>query len=69
VKGVQIAFEDSALNGMTNWVNMRKYYKLDTGNRAKGGTPVNGSGPEIGEEGKGELEVQILDAMALRGAS
>jgi hypothetical protein len=69
VKGNQVAFEDSVLDGMTDWVNVRKYYKLGVGSRAKGGATVNGSGPEIGKVDKGELEFQILGAMALRGAS
>lgn len=56
------------LDGMTNWVNVRKYYKLGA-SRAKGGAAVNGNGPEISEEEKRELEVQILGAMALRGVS
>jgi EKC/KEOPS complex subunit CGI121/TPRKB len=68
VKGTQVAFEDSVLDGMTNWANVRKYYKLGAG-RAKGGATVNGIWPEIGEEEKRELEVQVLGAMALRGAS
>lgn len=55
------------LDGMTNWVNVKKYYKLSA-SRAKGGATVIGSGPEIGKEKK-EFEVQILSAMALRGAS
>jgi hypothetical protein len=69
VKGTQVAFEDAVLDGMANWVNVRKYYKLDAGSRAKGGAMVSGSGPEIGIKQKRELEVQILGAMALRGAS
>jgi hypothetical protein len=68
VKGTQVAFEDAVLDGMTNLVNVRKYYKLGAGSRAKGEATVNGSGPEIGEEEKRGLEVQILGAMALRGA-
>jgi EKC/KEOPS complex subunit CGI121/TPRKB len=67
VKGTQVAFEDAVLDGMTNWANVRKYYKLGAGGRARGGAISNGSGPEI-EEKKG-LEIQILGAMALRGAS
>ena len=57
------------LDGMTNLVNVRKYYKLGAGSRAKGETTVNESRPKIGEEEKKGLEVQILGAMALRGAS
>lgn len=69
VKGTQVAFEDAVLDGMTNLVNVRKYYKLGAGSRAKGETTVNESRPKIGEEEKKGLEVQILGAMALRGAS
>lgn len=69
MKGTQVAFEDAVLNGMTNWTNVRKYYKLGNGGRAKGGNLVNESGPEIGKVEKNELEIQILGAMALRGAS
>jgi len=68
VKGTQVAFEDAIFDGMTNWVNVKKYYKLGA-SRAKGGATVIGSGPEIGKEEKKEFEVQILSAMALRGAS
>lgn len=69
VKGTQVAFEDAVLNEMTNWVNVRKYYKLSAGGLAKGRATINGSGPEMGKEEKKEFEVQILGAMALRGAS
>lgn len=57
------------LDGMTNWVNVRKYYKLGTSSRAKGGAMVNGSEPGIAAHDKREIDVQILGAMALRGAS
>lgn len=69
VKGTQVAFEDAVLNEMTDWLSVRKYYKLSAGGRAKGGALVHGSEPEIGKEERKELEVQILGAMALRGAS
>jgi len=69
VKGTQVAFEDAVLDGMTNWANVRKYYKLGAGGRAREGAIINGSGPEIEKEEKKELEIQILGAMALRGAS
>jgi EKC/KEOPS complex subunit CGI121/TPRKB len=69
VNGMQIAFEDAVLAGMTNWVTVRKYYKLGASDRAKGGAVPNGIGPDIGQEEMNELEVQILGAMALRSAS
>jgi len=69
VKGTQVAFEDSVLDDTTDLVNVRKYYKLSAGSRVKGGVTVDRSGPKIGKEEKKELEVQILGAMALRGAS
>jgi hypothetical protein len=68
VKGTQVAFEDSVLDDMTDWVNVRKYYKLGAGSRVKGSATVDESGPKIGKDEKKELEVQILGAIALRGA-
>jgi hypothetical protein len=68
VKGTQVAFDDEILTGMTNWPNVKKYYKLRAGNLPQGGekTLVNRT---IGEVERRELEIQILGAMALRGAS
>jgi EKC/KEOPS complex subunit CGI121/TPRKB len=68
VKGIQVAFDDELLGRMTSWANVRKYYKLGAGNRSKVGdkTLVNGT---VVEDERRELEIQILGAMALRGAS
>ncbi len=69
VKGTQIAFEDSELNSMTNWTNVRRYYKLGVGGQAKGRALVNGGGPGMPPADKEDLEIQVLGAMALRGIS
>lgn len=66
-----VPFEDETLSGMTDLGMVRKVYKLNgvgagSAGGGKKGT-VNGVGKEVGE--RKELEILVLGAMALRGAT
>ncbi|OBT72155.1 hypothetical protein VF21_08763 [Pseudogymnoascus sp. 05NY08] len=70
VEGKQVPFSDEELGTVTDWARVRKVYKLPlVGQQGK----KNGMGEEekrVEEEReRRELGVQVLGAMALRGAS
>lgn len=66
--GEQVAFSDEEISKMTDLARVRKIYKLNSGGGGgKGKKEVNGVGGEKDE--RRELEVSILGAMALRGAT
>jgi EKC/KEOPS complex subunit CGI121/TPRKB len=78
VEGDPLPFTDSSIASLTDFARVKKIYKLNSsgGSSTKKGKPaVNGSGHhEVnGAGGKvdelRELEVAILGAMALRGAT
>jgi hypothetical protein len=67
VKGTQVPFDDEALKDITDWAKVNKYYKLGAAGPFKGG--VIGGERGSGEQHIKEVELQVLGAMALRGAS
>lgn len=82
--GQLVPFEDEVITGMTDWARVRKIYKLGGmgGGGGKGGAGKGkggvgdgkrgggyGGGSELGEEERREMEMLILGAMALRGAT
>jgi len=67
VEGEAVGFEDGILKGMLDVGRVRKVYKLNSG--GGGGKMGLGNGVVNEEEERRELEVFVLGAMALRGAS
>jgi EKC/KEOPS complex subunit CGI121/TPRKB len=67
-EGTMVPFEDERLSGMTDLGKVRKVYKL---NGVGGGGGKKGATNGVGREGeeRRELEVLVLGAMALRGAT
>lgn len=69
MEGKQVPFSDEELGTVTDWARVRKVYKLPlVGQQGK----KKGMGEEEKREGereRRELGVQVLGAMALRGAS
>lgn len=76
MQGTQVPFEDEFIAKLTDWDKVRKAYKLNaatsSGIRGDGKSEkgaVNGEKDGVGENEEKELEIQILGAMALKGAS
>jgi EKC/KEOPS complex subunit CGI121/TPRKB len=77
VEGDPLPFTDSSIATLTDFGRVKKIYKLNAGggsSATKGKPTVNGSGShEVDGRGKldevRELEVAVLGAMALRGAT
>lgn len=76
IQGTPIPFEDAEIAKITDVTRVKKVYKLNNvpslgggGGGKKTNGVVNGVGGRSGEEGRKELEVLILGAMALRGNS
>ncbi|KAI9742895.1 MAG: hypothetical protein M1818_003624 [Claussenomyces sp. TS43310] len=67
VEGRQIPFSDDELAKTADWARVRKIYKLNSSSGGARKAMVNGGGPMAAVDEKGELELQILGAMALRG--
>ncbi|TVY85662.1 EKC/KEOPS complex subunit, partial [Lachnellula willkommii] len=67
VEGEGVGFEEEVLAGIVDVGRVRKIYKLNGGGSGGKKSVVNGVANE-GEERR-ELEVSVLGAMALRGAS
>lgn len=67
VEGEGVGFEEEVLAGMVDVGRVRKIYKLNGGGGGGKKGVVNGVGHEV--EDRRELEVSVLGAMALRGAS
>ncbi|KAI9781308.1 MAG: hypothetical protein M1839_006101 [Geoglossum umbratile] len=71
VKGTLVEFSNKVLDEMTDLARVRKIYKLNTGQNVPpgrgdaGGSGVNGAG----HSERKELEIAVIGAMALRGAS
>ncbi|KAH0562846.1 hypothetical protein GP486_002533 [Trichoglossum hirsutum] len=72
VKGTPVEFSDNNLSEMTDISRVRKIYKLNKGQsgspsnrRGAGGSGVDDTGPSEEKE----LEIAIIGAIALRGAS
>ncbi|APA09305.1 hypothetical protein SS1G_12090 [Sclerotinia sclerotiorum 1980 UF-70] len=70
IEGEAVPFEDETLSKMTDIARVKKLYKLNAcgggGGGKKGG--ANGVSEKIQDERK-ELEIMVLGAMALRGAT
>ncbi|KAF4637468.1 hypothetical protein G7Y89_g619 [Cudoniella acicularis] len=79
IQGEPIPFTDSELAQISDIPRIKKIYKLNNSGNGNGGGKkkekvvngdgVNGVGKLTAEEEKKELEVQVLGAMALRGAT
>jgi EKC/KEOPS complex subunit CGI121/TPRKB len=72
IEGEMVRFEDEVSEGMTDLGRVRKVYKLNSGGGGGGkkgieGLSINRVGKE--QEERKELEVMVLGAMALRGAT
>ncbi|CAD6442323.1 16432d8d-74f0-4f90-84b9-cf01ec903180 [Sclerotinia trifoliorum] len=69
IEGEAVPFEDGTLSKMTDIARVKKLYKLNAsgGGGGKKGA-VNGVSEKIQDERK-ELEIMVLGAMALRGAT
>ncbi|KAH8813078.1 kinase binding protein CGI-121-domain-containing protein [Xylogone sp. PMI_703] len=71
IEGEQITFGDGNLSDMTDIARVKKVYKLNTVSSVNGDAlkkaVANGDGK--GKDWRGELEVLLLGAMALRGVS
>ena len=67
IKGTCVAFDDASLSSITNINSVRKIYKLPAPPKPKSGT-TRDIDEILGGERK-ELEVNVLGAMALRGAT
>ncbi|KAL1999215.1 hypothetical protein VTN02DRAFT_4882 [Thermoascus thermophilus] len=65
VEGTSVPFDDESLSAISDLGKIRKAYKLGAAPSAPAKAPVNGTT----DGGKRELEISILGAMALRGAS
>ncbi|KAI9648202.1 hypothetical protein NHQ30_002834 [Ciborinia camelliae] len=68
VEGEAVAFEDGELRSMTDVARVKKLYKLNAGGGGKKGG-ANGVTNENAENERKELEIMVLGAMALRGAT
>jgi len=68
VDGTAIAFNDEWLSSICDLDKVRKNYKIAKPQAARGTRAVNGDASE-GHDEKGEVEVQVLGVMALRGAT
>jgi hypothetical protein len=71
VKGTLVEFSNKVLDEMTDLARVRKIYKLNTGQNAPPGRgDAGGSGmKDAGPSERKELEIAVIGAMALRGAS
>jgi len=74
VEGEQVEFSDEILQGMTDMIKVKKYYKLNTGTPRGGKSGkgiVGGVGSLAVKEGgeAKEFEMLILGSIALRGAT
>jgi len=71
IEGEPVAFEDEELQTMTDVARVKKVYKLNAGGGGKKGgvNGANGVGNEKGVDERKELEIIVLGAMALRGAT
>lgn len=70
VEGEAVPFEDEEVRSMTDVARVKKLYKLNAGGGGggkKGG--ANGVSNEKVEDERKELEIMVLGAMALRGAT
>lgn len=65
VEGTSVPFDDEPLSAISDIGKIRKAYKLGAAPSAPAKAQVNGTT----DSGKRELEISILGAMALRGAS
>ncbi|ESZ89935.1 hypothetical protein SBOR_9681 [Sclerotinia borealis F-4128] len=75
IEGEAVAFEDEVLRSITDVARVKKLYKLNSGGGGGGGKKggMNGvSSEKVADDRKEkekELEVMVLGAMALRGAT
>ena len=70
VEGKQVPFSDEELGTVTDWARVRKVYKLPLVGLQGKKRGVEGEEKSVEEEReRRELGVQVLGAMALRGAS
>jgi len=72
VEGEMVGFEDEVLEGMTDFGRVRKVYKLNSGGGGRKKEEIEGlsiNGVEMEQEERKELEMMVLGAMALRGAT
>ncbi|KAB8304130.1 hypothetical protein EYC80_003550 [Monilinia laxa] len=79
IEGQAVEFDDEVLRSTTDIARVRKLYKLNSGGGAGGGKKgVNANGKANGatasasekeEDERKELEIMVLGAMALRGAT
>lgn len=76
MEGKQVPFDDETIALYTDWLRISKAYKLNSGSGGGGGKRVkdnSGEGKGVEANGHGgdktELEMRILGAIALRGAS
>lgn len=69
VQGRQVDPIDEEINKATDWARVRKVYKLPLVQPQKGVKREVSGAVRSEEEERKELEIQVLGAMALRGAS
>lgn len=70
VEGKQVSFSDEELGTVTDWARVRKVYKLPlVGQQGNKRVLSEEEKKEEEEKERRELGVQVLGAMALRGAS
>ncbi|KFY34853.1 hypothetical protein V494_06432 [Pseudogymnoascus sp. VKM F-4513 (FW-928)] len=70
VEGKQVPFSDEELNTVTDWARVRKVYKLPLVGQQGKKKGMSEEEKKAGEEKeREELGLQVLGAMALRGAS
>lgn len=68
IQGDEITFEDLAFKGISDINRVKKTYKISPPPARKASKQVNGE-PDQSNDQTQILEVQILGAMALRGAT
>lgn len=69
IQGDEITFEDASFQGISDINRVKKTYKIPPPPARKASKQVNGEPDQNNNDQTQILEVQILGAMALRGAT
>lgn len=69
MEGTAVPFEDAEISKSTDLTRIKKIYRLNSGGTGGKKALVKGHGSALGIDEKKETELQVLSAMALRGAS